>query len=68
MTEIDTQRRNSEKLFGAGVGDYRILYEVDYNDNLIGIVKFQFVLIATVFFQQSFIRLFIQLGPGDKLL
>ena len=44
MTEIDAQRRNSEKLFGAGVGDYRILYEVNYNVNLIGIVKFQFVL------------------------
>jgi len=29
----------SEKLFRVRVGDYRILYEVDYNDNLIGIVK-----------------------------
>ena len=28
-----------EKLFRAGVGDYRILYEVDYNGNLIGVVK-----------------------------
>ena len=28
-----------EKLFRVRVGDYRILYEVDYNDNLIGIVK-----------------------------
>ena len=60
--------QNYWKLFGARVEDYRILYEVDYNDNLIGIVKFQFVLITTVFFQQGFIRLFIQLGPGDKLL
>jgi hypothetical protein len=57
-----------KKLFGVRVGDHRILYEVDYNGNLIGIVKFQFVLIATVFFQQGFIRLFIQLGLGDKLL
>ena len=40
-------------------GDYSILYEVDYNYNLIGIVNFQFVLIATVFFQ---------LGLGNKLL
>jgi hypothetical protein len=45
-----------------------ILYKVDYNINLIDIVKFQFVLIATVFFQQGFIRLFIQLGLGGKLL
>jgi mRNA interferase RelE/StbE len=29
----------SEKLFRVRVGDYRILYEVDYNDNLLGIVK-----------------------------
>ena len=29
----------SEKLFRVRVGDYRILYEVDYNGNLIGIVK-----------------------------
>ncbi len=28
-----------EKLFRARVGDYRILYEVDYKNNLIGIVK-----------------------------
>jgi len=28
-----------EKLFRVRVGDYRILYEVDYNGNLIGIVK-----------------------------
>ena len=28
-----------EKLFRVRVGDYRILYEVDYNNNLIGIVK-----------------------------
>jgi mRNA interferase RelE/StbE len=29
----------SEKLFRVRVGDYRILYEVDYKGNLIGIVK-----------------------------
>ncbi|KAF5410404.1 MAG: hypothetical protein C5S43_04800 [Candidatus Methanocomedens sp.] len=29
----------SEKLFRVRVGDYRILYEVDYNGNLIGIIK-----------------------------
>jgi mRNA interferase RelE/StbE len=29
----------SEKLFRVRVGDYRILYEVDYNGNLLGIVK-----------------------------
>ncbi|MBA1340812.1 MAG: hypothetical protein C5S40_01610 [ANME-2 cluster archaeon] len=29
----------SEKLFRVRVGNYRILYEVDYNGNLIGIVK-----------------------------
>lgn len=29
----------SEKLFRVRIGDYRILYEVDYNGNLIGIVK-----------------------------
>ncbi|MFW6231113.1 MAG: type II toxin-antitoxin system RelE family toxin [Nanoarchaeota archaeon] len=28
-----------EKLFRVRVGDYRILYEVDHNNNLIGIVK-----------------------------
>lgn len=28
-----------EKLFRVRVGDYRMLYEVDYNNNLIGIVK-----------------------------
>ena len=28
-----------EKLFRVRVGDYRILYEVDYKNNLIGIVK-----------------------------
>lgn len=28
-----------EKLFRVRVGDYRILYEVDYKKNLIGIVK-----------------------------
>ena len=28
-----------EKLFRIRVGDYRILYEVDYKDNQIGIVK-----------------------------
>ena len=29
----------SEKLFRVRVGDYRILYEVDYKGNLIGIIK-----------------------------
>ena len=29
----------SEKLFRVRVGKYRILYEVDFKDNLIGIVK-----------------------------
>jgi mRNA interferase RelE/StbE len=29
----------SEKLFRVRVGDYRILYEVDHDNNLIGIVK-----------------------------
>lgn len=28
-----------EKLFRVRVGDYRILYEVDYKSNIIGIVK-----------------------------
>lgn len=28
-----------EKLFRVRVGDYRILYEVDYSANIIGIVK-----------------------------
>ncbi|MCD4843097.1 MAG: type II toxin-antitoxin system RelE/ParE family toxin [Methanosarcinales archaeon] len=31
--------RYSEKLFRVRVGKYRILYEVDFKDNLIGIVK-----------------------------
>ena len=30
-----------EKLFRVRVGDYRILYEVDYKDNLTGIVKIE---------------------------
>jgi mRNA-degrading endonuclease RelE of RelBE toxin-antitoxin system len=29
----------SEKLFRVRVGDYRILYEVEYRGNLIGIVN-----------------------------
>ena len=29
----------SKSLFRIRVGDYRILYEVDYRNNLIGIVK-----------------------------
>ncbi len=28
-----------EKLFRIRVGDYRVLYEVDYKSNIIGIVK-----------------------------
>lgn len=37
----DTKRVEgySEKVFRARVGDYRILYEVDYQNNLLGIVK-----------------------------
>ena len=31
--------RYSKGLFRIRVGDYRILYEVDYRNNLIGIVK-----------------------------
>ena len=31
----------NEKLFRVRVGDYRILYEVDYKTNLIGIVKIE---------------------------
>ena len=30
-----------ERLFRIRVGDYRILYEVDYKNNLIGIVKIE---------------------------
>ncbi len=30
---------SQEKLFRVRVGDYRILYEVDYKNNLIGVVK-----------------------------
>ena len=30
-----------EKLFRVRVGDYRILYEVDHKNNLIGIVKIE---------------------------
>ena len=30
---------SSEKLFRVRVGDYRILYEVDYKNTVIGIVK-----------------------------
>ncbi len=30
-----------EKLFRVRVGDYRILYEVDYKNDLIGIVKIE---------------------------
>lgn len=29
----------SEKLFRVRVGDYRILYEVDYKNEMIGIIK-----------------------------
>jgi mRNA interferase RelE/StbE len=29
----------SEKLFRVRVGDYRILYEVDYKNNQLGVVK-----------------------------
>ena len=30
-----------EKLYRVRVGHYRILYEIDYNNNLIGIVKIE---------------------------
>nr|QNO48043.1 hypothetical protein LNJNAIJJ_00005 [Methanosarcinales archaeon ANME-2c ERB4] len=29
----------SEKLYRVRVGDYRILYDIDYNGNLIGVIK-----------------------------
>ena len=29
----------SKGIFRVRVGDYRILYEVDYNNNLVGIIK-----------------------------
>ena len=29
----------NERLFRVRVGDYRILYEIDHKDNIIGIVK-----------------------------
>ncbi len=36
----DTKKvEGSPSLFRVRVGDYRILYEVDYKNNLIGIVK-----------------------------
>lgn len=36
----DAERiKNTERLFRTRVGDYRILYEVDYRENLVGIVK-----------------------------
>jgi mRNA interferase RelE/StbE len=36
----DTKRvEGSKGLFRVRVGDYRILYEVDYGNNLIGIIK-----------------------------
>ncbi|MDI6905755.1 MAG: type II toxin-antitoxin system RelE/ParE family toxin [Candidatus Bathyarchaeia archaeon] len=36
----DTKRvEGSKGLFRVRVGDYRILYEVDYRNNLIGIIK-----------------------------
>lgn len=31
----------TEKLFRVRVGDYRILYEIDYSNKLIGIVKIE---------------------------
>jgi len=34
-----TIESSKEKLFRVRVGDYRILYEVDYNGKIIGIVK-----------------------------
>jgi len=35
----DTKRVEATKLFRVRVGNYRILYEIDYKENLIGIVK-----------------------------
>ncbi len=35
----DTKRIEGEKLFRVRVGKYRILYEVDYKENLIGVIK-----------------------------
>ncbi len=34
-----TVEGSKEKLFRVRVGDYRILYEIDYQENIIGIVK-----------------------------
>ncbi len=31
----------SEKLFRVRIGDYRILYEVDYETNLVGVVRIE---------------------------
>ena len=35
----DAKRVKGEKLFRVRIGKYRILYEVDYKENLIGIIK-----------------------------
>jgi hypothetical protein len=52
----------SKGLFRIRVGDYRILYEVDYRNNLIGIVK----LIRKKFYQKCYC-FFDQIGclEGD---
>ncbi len=34
-----TVKGYDEKLFRVRVGDYRVLYEVDYDNNIVGIVK-----------------------------
>ena len=39
MHDSKTVEGYQEKLFRVRVGDYRILYEVDYEKNLLGIVK-----------------------------
>ena len=35
----DAKRVEGTKLFRIRVGDYRILYEIDYKENMIGIIK-----------------------------
>jgi hypothetical protein len=47
ITGTDAYAEIVKNCLGQGleiIGFYRILYEVGYNGNLIGIVKFQFVL------------------------
>ncbi len=37
--EVKVLQGYKEKLFRVRVGDYRIIYEVDYQNNVLGIVK-----------------------------